>query len=388
MMKKIVIIGIIFLFAACSGNEESTSDFSVLKKELSDQLKFLVNEIPENEVPRSYPDEDGNIRFAGIRDWTCGFPGGSFWLMYELTGDDYWKNAAADNTEKLEGVQYRTNTHDLGFMVFCSYGNGYRLTGNENYKEIILQASESLITRFDSTVGCIRSWDHGDWEFPVIIDNMMNLEMLFWAAKETDDPKFREIAISHADKTLENHFRDDWSSVHVVDFDTLTGEVIKKETHQGLNDDSAWGRGQAWGLYGYVLTYRETRDEKYLKTAENIADFILSKLPKDMVSYWDYNDPNIPEANRDASAAAITASALYELSTYSMKEKIYLDAADLIAESLTSEKYRAANGENAGFILMHSVGNMPKLSEVDVAINYADYYYLEALIRKQNLERN
>jgi len=388
MMKKFLIIGITFLFTACGGNKDGTSDFSDLKKELSDQLKVLVNEIPENEVPRSYPDEDGNIRFVGIRDWTCGFPGGSFWLMYELTGDENWKNAAVDNTEKLEGVQHRTNTHDLGFMVFCSYGNGYLLTGNENYKEIILQASESLITRFDSTVGCIRSWDHGDWEFPVIIDNMMNLEMLFWTAKETDDPKFREIAISHADKTLENHFRDDWSSVHVVDYDTLTGEVIKKETHQGLNDDSAWGRGQAWGLYGYVLTYRETREEKYLKTAENIADFILSKLPEDMVSYWDYNDPDIPDADRDASAAAITASALYELSTYSMKEEIYLDAADLIVESLTSEKYRAANGENAGFILKHSVGNMPKLSEVDVAINYADYYYLEALKRKQNLERN
>ena len=387
-MKYYTVLFVAFLMFGCTGNKKSKVEVNDLETELSDQLKVLVEQIPADQVPRSYPDDDGTIRFVGIRDWTCGFPGGSFWTMYELTNDEYWKEAAITNTEKLDGVQHRTNTHDLGFMVFCSYGNGYRLTGNEDYKEVIIQASESLITRFNPTVGCIRSWDHGDWEFPVIIDNMMNLEMLFWTAMETNDPKFREIAITHADKTLENHFRDDWSSVHVVSYDTLTGEVIKKETHQGLKDESAWGRGQAWGLYGYVVMYRETKDEKYLNTAENIADFILSELPEDMVSYWDFDDPDIPDVNRDASAAAITASALYELSTYSMKDDIYLDAANAMVESLTSEKYRAANGENAGFILMHSVGNMPRESEIDVAINYADYYYLEALKRKQNLKTN
>lgn len=383
-MKYGFILTVFFLVSACSGGDKQVEKNDVVN-ELSTQLKVLTADIPENKVPRSYP-VDGKIRFVGSNDWTCGFPAGSFWMMYELTNDDYWQIEATKNTVKLDGMQYRTNTHDLGFMAFCSYGNGYRLTGNDAYKDVIIQASESLISRFDPKVGCIRSWDFGSWEFPVIIDNMMNLEMLFWASKETNDPKFRDVAISHADVTMENHFRDDWSSVHVVDYDTLTGEVLQKQTHQGHSDDSAWGRGQAWGLYGYTMTYRETKDPKYLKTAENIAEFILANLPEDMVSYWDFNDPGIPDANRDASAAAITASALYELQKYSDKGDIYLKAANEIMESLTSDKYRAENGANGGFILKHSVGNMPGDDEIDVAINYADYYYLEALIRKQNVK--
>ncbi len=386
IINYLVLLFTVLILAACAGNKESTQvEFAGLTNEISDQLKVLVAEIPEDKVPRSYPDDDGTIRFVGYNDWTCGFPAGSFWYMYELTGNDYWKETAIENTLKLDGVQYLTNTHDLGFMVFCSYGNGYRLTGNEAYKDVIIQASESLITRFDPDVGCIRSWDFGHWEFPVIIDNMMNLEMLLWASEQTNDPKYREIALSHADVTLEHHYRDDWSCYHVVSYDTITGEVIEKQTHQGLNDESAWARGQAWGLYGYVMMYRETNEEKYLQAAENIADFILNELPEDMVPYWDFDDPDIPQANRDASAGAIIASALHELGTFSGKGEVYRDAANTITESLTSEKYRAANGQNAGFILMHSVGNMPGKDEVDVAINYADYYYLEALKRKQEL---
>ena len=372
---------------SCTAEQTGEKDFSQLKNELSEQLKVLVKAIPEDKVPRSYPDDDGGYRMATIRDWTCGFPAGSFWFMYEFTGDEYWKEVALDNTLKLDGVQYRTNTHDLGFMVFCSYGNAYRITGNEAYKEVIIQASESLISRFNPIVGCIKSWDHGDWEYPVIIDNMMNLEMLFWTSKVTGDPKYRDIAITHADVTIENHFRDDMSSYHVVSYDTITGEPIVKQTHQGLNDESAWGRGQAWGLYGYTMTYRETNEQRYLETAEGIADFILANLPEDMVSYWDFNDPAIPNAHRDASAAAITASALFELSTLSSKGETYLNAAQKILDSLTSEKFRATDGANGGFILKHSVGHKPKSSEVDVGINYADYYYLEALKRQQNLKK-
>jgi rhamnogalacturonyl hydrolase YesR len=387
MNRNIFILLLAVILGACSGEKSEMPDFNELTQQLSNQLKVLVDHIPPEKVPRSYPDEDGGYRMVGINDWTCGFPAGSFWYMYEMTGDIFWKEVALENTLKLEGVQYRTNTHDLGFMVFCSYGNAYRLTGNEEYKEVILQASESLLTRFNPTVGCIKSWDHGSWQFPVIIDNMMNLEMLFWASEVSGDTKFREAAISHADVTLENHFRDDWSSYHVVDYDTLTGDPIEKVTHQGLNDESAWGRGQAWGLYGYTITYRETSDEKYLNAAENIAGFILKNLPEDMVSYWDSNDPEIPETNRDASAAAITASALFELSQLADDGQKYLDAANSVLESLTSEKYRATGGTNGGFILKHSVGHKPKSSEVDVAINYADYYYLEALKRQQNFKK-
>jgi len=383
MNKNLIILLAAFFISSCVGNNSGMPEFSKLTEQLSSQLKVLVDHIPPEKVPRSYPDEDGGYRMVGINDWTCGFPAGSFWYMYELTGDVFWKEVALENTLKLEGVQYRTTTHDLGFMVFCSYGNAYRLIGNEEYKDVILQASESLLTRFNPTVGCLKSWDHGDWQFPVIIDNMMNLEMLFWASEVSGDPKFKEAAISHADVTLENHFRDDWSSYHVVDYDTITGEPIAKVTHQGLSDESAWGRGQAWGFYGYTMTYRETTDKKYLNVAENIAGFILENLPEDGVSYWDYNDPEIPETNRDASAAAITASALFELSVLADDGQKYLDTANKIVESLTSEKYRATDGTNGGFILKHSVGHMPKSSEVDVAINYADYYYLEALKRQQ-----
>ena len=373
---------------SCSVDREKEISYIQLRDEISDQLKVLAEVIPDNKVPRSFPGKNGDYWMAGINDWTCGFPAGSFWLIYEMTEEDSWKNIAIENTEKLDGVQFRTNTHDLGFMVFCSYGNAYRLTGEKKYRDVIIQASESLLTRFNPVVGCIRSWDHGSWQFPVIIDNMMNLEMLFWASKVTGDQKYRDLAVSHADKTLQNHFRKDMSSYHVLSYDTLTGKVIEKQTHQGFNDESAWGRGQAWGLYGFTMTYRETGKKRFLVTAEKIADFILKNLPEDMVSYWDYNDPEIPNTNRDASAAAITASALFELGTLSENGEKYLNAANKIIKSLSSNDYRVNDGTNGGFILKHSVGSKPSDSEVDVAINYADYYYLEALKRQQNLKNN
>ncbi len=386
-MRILIYMLALVVVYSCSESRQDQMVFSKLKEELSRQLKHLVQEIPVDKVPRSYPYKDGGYWMVSINDWTCGFPAGSFWYMYELTNDAYWKNTAIENTVKLDGVQYRTNTHDLGFMIFCSYGNGYRLTGNTEYKKIIVEASESLIKRYDPVVGCIRSWDFGDWQFPVIIDNMMNLEMLFRASEFTGDPKFRNVAVSHADATLKNHYRDDWSSYHVVDYDTLTGEPIQKQTHQGLNDESAWARGQAWGLYGFTMCYRETGDKKYLDAAENIGQFILENLPEDKVPYWDFNDPDVPEAPRDASAAAIIASALYELSTFSQNKSTWLTAANEIMESLTSQEYRATDGSNGGFILKHSVGHLPGSSEIDVAINYTDYYYLEGLKRQQELTK-
>ena len=381
-MKKLVVASIILSFLFSCSNTKQKEEVNLLTQ-LESQLDYFAKQTDEpDKVGRSYSAEQG-YKMVTLTDWTCGFPPGSMWFMYEITKDEKWKVLATKTTMKLDGVQFRTNTHDLGFMTFCSFGNAYRLTGEENYKEIIIQASESLITRFNENVGCIRSWDHGDWEFPVIIDNMMNLEMLFWASKETNDPKYKNIAIRHADVTLKNHFREDMSSVHVVNYDTITGQVISKQTHQGYSDDSAWGRGQAWGLYGYTVMFRETGDSKYLDAAKQIADFIIANLHEDKVSYWDFNDPKIPNTNRDASAAAITASALFELATYDVAANtIYFDMANAILESLNSEKYRAKVAENGGFLLMHSVGHMPKKSEVDVGMNYADYYYLEALIRQ------
>ena len=384
-MRNLLILLIVVILVSCSGNTINNIEFPELLEELDAQLKVLVQEIPEDKVPRSYSEENG-YRMVDYNDWTCGFPAGSFWLMYELTEDDYWKNVAIENTEKLDGVQYLTNTHDLGFMVFCSYGNGYRLTQNEEYKEIIIQASESLITRFNPTVGAIKSWDNDNWQYPVIIDNMMNLEMLFWASEVTGDPKYRNVAVSHADVTIENHFMDDMSAYHVISFDTITGKPLEKVTHQGFDNTSKWGRGQAWGLYGFMMTYRETGEEKYLEIAEEMGKMIIGNLPDDMISYWDYDDPQIPDTERDASAAAITSAALFELSTYSDDGPTYLQAANEILDGLTSSEYRATNGENGGFILMHSVGNKPAGSEIDVAINYADYYYIQALKQQQNLQ--
>jgi len=382
-MKKVTSYLVIVLILLGTFSETSWGkQKSKLFVQLDKQLKYLIQQTPNDSmVPRSY--ENGKYLMVTKKDWCCGFPAGSYWSMFELTGDKYWEQVAIDNTVKLNGVQFRKNTHDLGFMVFCSYGNAYRLTKNPEYKKAVIDASESLITRFNPTVGCIRSWDHGKWQFPVIIDNMMNLEMLFWASKETGDPKYRNIAIKHADTTLKNHFRGDMSSFHVIGYDPKTGKVTEKQTHQGLNDDSSWARGQAWGLYGYVLCYRETGDAKYLDAAKKIAAFILKNLPDDLVPYWDYNDPKIPNTYRDASAAAITASALYMMSELT-KDNSYRDKADQMVESLSSPKYLAAVGQNAGFLIQHCVGNMPKNSEIDTPLNYADYYYLEALKYKYN----
>lgn len=356
-----------------------------LVNQLSQQLDYLVvNTANDSMVPRSF--ENGKYDLVTQKDWCCGFPAGSYWYMYELTGDKKWEQIATENTVKLDGVQYRKNTHDLGFMVFCSYGNAYRITKNEDYKKVVIEASESLITRFDSTIGSIKSWDWGkQWQFPVIIDNMMNLEMLFWTSKETGDPKYRDIAIAHANTTLANHFRENMSSVHVVDYDTITGQPVLKQTHQGLNDDSSWARGQAWGLYGFAVCFRETGDVKYLDAAKKIAAFINENNPEDLVPYWDYNDPTIPEAYRDASAAAVTASALYILSSITDEGKTeYAELANKILASLSSPEYLAKTGDNGGFLIKHCVGNMPKNSEVDTPLNYADYYYLEALKYKFN----
>jgi unsaturated chondroitin disaccharide hydrolase len=354
------------------------------------QTTLLLKEIPSaNAKPGQIAPRtlvDGNLRLVSGRDWTSGFFPGVLWYLYEYTGDKKWLAQAIDFTHKLESQQFNTGTHDLGFIIYCSYGNGYRLTNNEAYKKVIIQASKSLSKRFNPKTGVIRSWDHNrdKWAYPVIIDNMMNLEMLFAATKFSGDSSFYKIAISHADNTLKHHFRPDHSSYHVLDYSTTDGAVVWKGTHQGYNDASAWARGQAWGLYGYTLMYRETKNEAYLKQAEDIAGFILKNLPADKVPFWDFNDPAIPNISRDASAAAITASALYELSAYSKHKKTYLKTGNEILKSLASN-YKSEPGKNRGFVLDHSTGHKPANSEIDVPLNYADYYFLEALLRYDKL---
>jgi len=334
---------------------------------------------------------DGSLSLVAPRDWTSGFFPGTMWYLYEMSGEEFWKEKAMKFTGYLEPVKSYKGTHDLGFMMYCSYGNGERLAHVPGYRDILLEAARSLSSRFNPKVGCIRSWDHGKkWQYPVIIDNMMNLELLFWASKASGDPSFREIAVSHANTTLANHFRPDNSSFHVVDYDAAgDGRPIQFMTHQGYADDSAWSRGQAWGLYGYTMCYRETKDPKYLEQAEKIAAFILNhpNLPTDGVFYWDFNAPGIPDAPRDVSAAAIAASALYELSTMSATQGgTYRAAADKIIASIAA-KYCNQPGQAHGFLTHSSVGSLPGKFEISVPLNYADYYFIEALVRKERLTR-
>ena len=339
-------------------------------------------------------DEKGTIQYVPIDDWCSGFFPGCMWYMYALTNDQKWETLAEKYTEDLDSIKYLTWHHDVGFMIGCSYLNGYRL-GKKEYKDVIVQTAKSLSTRFRPTAGVIQSWnvDKGwqserGWECPVIIDNMMNLELLFEATRLSGDSTFYNIAVSHTNTTLKNHFRPDNSCYHVVDYDLTTGEVRKKQTAQGYADESSWARGQAWAIYGYTVCYRYTHDKQYLDHAEKVYDFIFNNptLPKDLIPYWDYNAPKIPNEPRDASSAAVTASALYEMSTY-LPNKNYKETADKIVENLSSPDYRAKVGTNGNFILMHSVGSIPHGQEIDVPLNYADYYFLESLIRKSRLEK-
>jgi uncharacterized protein YyaL (SSP411 family) len=348
------------------------------------QYHFLLESLKgQTNLPRTF--EAGQLKLVPVTDWTSGFFPGSLWLLYEFSGEPQWKSAAQDYTARLEPVKNRTTTHDVGFILNCSYGNGYRLTGNRHYHDVLLAGANTLSKRFKPEVGLIRSWDHKQWQYPVIIDNMMNLELLTWASREADDPHLMDIALQHADRTLKDHFRSDASSWHVVDYNPTNGVILRKKTHQGAADSSAWARGQAWGLYGYTMMYRETRRPSYLAQAARVARFLMDhpRLPDDKVPYWDYDAPDIPNEPRDASAAAIMASALIELSQY-VEPALGRQCLDLARQqllSLSSPAYLAAYGESGGFLLRHCVGHFPKNSEVDVPIIYADYYFLEALMR-------
>ncbi|RFS24681.1 glucuronyl hydrolase [Chitinophaga silvatica] len=355
------------------------------------QYKGMMAVLPANVLPKTTKSKDGSLETSNSGWWTSGFYPGTNWYLYEYTKDPIFKDEALKRMELVKKEQFNTSTHDLGFMMYCSFGNALRITKDTAYRSILLTSARSLCTRFNPTVGCIKSWDHGTWKFPVIIDNMMNLELLNWASRTSGDQSFAKIARTHANTTIKNHYRNDYSSFHVVDYDPATGKINERKTAQGAADSSAWARGQAWGLYGFTMMYRDTRDKKYLAQAKQIADYMLNhpNMPADLIPYWDFNAPGIPDALRDVSAGAITASALLELSGYAGKTegKRYWSAAEKILNSLCSDAYLAKEGTNNHFILMHSVGSIPHKSEVDVPLTYADYYFVEALLRYKNLAK-
>ncbi len=328
--------------------------------------------------------ENGKFTAVPPRDWTSGFFPGCLWLIFEHTKDVTLKTAAEEFTGRLESIKDFKEHHDVGFMLYCSYGQGFRLTRNPAYRDVLVQGARSLSTRFDPKVGLIKSWNSNrDWKYPVIIDNMMNLELLMFASEQTGETSFRDIATSHANKTLANHFRPDASSFHLVSYDPETGLPEKKQTVQGYANESAWARGQAWGFYGFTKMYALSKDPAYLAQATKIADFIMKhpRLPMDGIPYWDFDAPRIPDAVRDVSAGAIMCSAFLQLADLTTGEASarYRAMGERQLRTLCTAEFRAGLNENGNFLLMHAVGNMPKKSEVDVPLNYADYYFLEAL---------
>ena len=387
----IAVIAVILVMSSCQPKQESMT--SLIKNRLDhsvEQYLLMAASLSDrpDQLPRSF-NAEGKQQTSNSGWWCSGFFPGSLWYLNEYRPSDALIDYARNYTARVEKEKYNKGTHDLGFMLYCSFGNGYRLTGDTAYRSVMLAGAESLASRFNPTTGCIQSWGaNRRWKFPVIIDNMMNLEFLFWASKESGDPRYRDICISHADMTIKNHFRSDYSSYHVVSYDPETGQPEVKNTHQGYSDESAWARGQVWGLYGFVVMYRETKDAKYLEQAKHIAAFMLNhpNMPADKIPYWDFNAPDIPDALRDASAGAIMASALIELSGYVdvALAKTYLNVAETQIRTLSSPEYFAEKGANGNFILKHSVGSLPGKSEVDVPLTYADYYYIEALLRYRN----
>lgn len=373
--------------AAAQNTKKQMSELIHREFQFADkQYTYMMKTVPKDKMPQSYNAATGKLITKDISWWCSGFYPGSLWMIYEQTKDPEIRKEAERTLALIEPNKSFTRDHYLGFMMFCSFGNAYRITKDPRYKEVILTSAESLSTRFRPGMQAILSWDKmADFKAPVIIDNMMNLEMLNWAAQNGGNKKVGEIAVVHANITMKNHFRPDYSSYHVIDYDINTGEVLGKKTFQGYSDSSAWARGQGWALYGYTMMYRFTKDQKYLDQARHIAGFILNNptLPEDKIPYWDFNDPKIPDVPRDASAAAVIASALLELGqyTYKKEKENYIIAARQMLISLSGKKYHADLDENGGFLLMHSTGGLPLHSEIDVPLIYADYYFLEALKR-------
>lgn len=392
-MKFILKLLVFVLLIGCKNTLKNTVEVS--KFDVDKHLRYTSNQAKkalkliekEGDIPRNIAPNSKDWRYVDYKDWTSGFWPGELWYLYEFTESEDWEKSANKFTEYLEPLSVTPALdHDLGFQVFTSYGNGYRLTKKPKYKEVILKTADTLATLFNPNVGTILSWPREvpNMEWPqhnTIMDNMINLELLFWASKNGGDKSLYDMAVSHADVTMKNHFRDDYSSYHVVVYDRETGKKIKGVTHQGYNDKSMWSRGQAWAIYGYTMVYRETKDSKYLDFAKKVTQVYLDRLPEDLIPYWDFDDPKIPNAKRDASAAAIVASALIELSTLTLDEELssyYLKKARKMLIEL-SDNYQSRNINSAS--LLHSTGHAPAGSEIDYSIIYADYYYVEALLR-------
>ncbi len=341
------------------------------------QIKTWLTQNSDSTQHPERTEANGLWKNSSRSGWTSGFFSGCLWYLFEKTNVTDWKLKAERWTGDLESQKNNTGDHDVGFRIMSSFGNGFRLTGREDYRQVILTAANSLSRRFNSNIGCIRSWSWGAWNYPVIIDNMMNLELLFWAAANGGSKKLYNIAIQHARNTRIHHIREDGSTWHVVDFND-DGTIKWKGTWQGYDNESTWSRGQAWGIYGFTMTYRYTQNDTFLTTAIKLADYFIDNLPADFVPYSDFEAPDIPNLEKDASAAAIACAAFFELAQYTSHDK-YIQTALNILSSLCSPNY-LAEGKNYSSIL-HRASS--RYHDPEKGLIYADYYFLEAL-RKFN----
>jgi hypothetical protein len=363
------------------------------------QYKLMVAGLKDSTIipRRTISATNFGLYTVGPTDWTSGFFAGTLWYLYEFSGDPYWRDKSLKWTNYLLPMKSNTQLqHDIGFVMNSSFGNAYRLTGNPANIPTITESGITLSKRFLPVVGCFKSWDSGkwakpsvnigSWNFPVIIDNMMNLELQMKTFLLTKDSTYYNQACSHANTTLLNHIRPDSSMYHVIDYYKYNGKVILKGTRQGFSDMSCWSRGQAWGIYGFTMMYKYTKNPIYLQTAKKLFGYYLKHIPADYIPFWDYKDPTIPNTSKDASAAAITSSALIDL--YQMtNDSSFLKHAENIIKSLSSSAYTNSLGTKANFILSHSTGGSNGY-EVDVSQTYADYYYVETLVKYLHLDAN
>lgn len=393
-MKKqltAILFGLLLLVSSCQTGTSMKQVIDTGLDRARQQSLLMAESLKDQDgrLPRTI-NKDGKLVTSDSRWWCSGFFPGLLWYLYEDSKDEQFKTYAELYTARVEREKYTTDNHDVGFMLYCSFGNGLRIAGTESYKEVLLTGANSLCTRYNPDLKVIKSWQTSKkWQYPVIIDNMMNLELLLWAHKYSGEQRFADIALTHADKTMREHYRPDYSCYHVVSYDTVALVPEKKQTAQGYADESAWARGQAWGLYGYTMMTRLTGEADYRDHARKIAAFLMNhpNMPEDKVPYWDFDAPDIPNTVRDASSAAIMASALIELSQIVGGEegKRYLAYAEDQLRSLTTSEYMAEVGTNGNFVLKHSTGSLPGKSEVDVPLTYADYYYVEALLRLKRI---
>ncbi len=335
-----------------------------------------------------------NCRKATAEEWCSGFWPGILWMTYSYTKDANIRTQAELYSFPIQKIVERpVYDHDLGFLTFCSIGKGYEQTGSVEYKRLIFDAADSLATLFNPKVGTMLSWPREvkkqGWPHNTIMDNMINLETLFWASKNGGNPLLYDLAVAHATTTMKHHFRPDGSAYHVAVYDTITGNFIKGVTHQGYSDKSMWSRGQSWAIYGYTMVYRYTHDKVFLDFAQKVTDVYLTRLQEtsdDLIPKWDMDDPD-KKASKDASAACVVADALMELSGYvgGAKGAAYRKTALEMLAQLSTPRYQSGK-RNVAF-LMHSTGHHPAGSEIDASIIYADYYYLEALLRAKQIKQ-